>query len=63
MRFVRLTNAHNGLTLILNPSHIVGCFEQPDGTTTVEFRSSCVEENVVSVKESIAHIKKVLYDV
>lgn len=62
IKFISLTNAHNDLRLALNADHIVGVFEQPDGTCTIEIRSTDTDENTVSVKETYDEIGAMIYD-
>ena len=62
IKFISLTNAHNDLRLALNADHIVGVFEQPDGTCTIEFLSTDANENTVSVKETYDEIGAMIYD-
>ena len=62
IKFISLTNAHNDLRLALNADHIVGVFEQPDGTCTIEFLSTDANENTVSVKETYDEIRAMIYD-
>ena len=62
IKFISLTNAHNDLRLALNADQIVGVFEQPDGTCTIEFLSTDVNENTVSVKETYDEIGAMIYD-
>ena len=62
IKFISLTNAHNDLRLALNADQIVGVFEQPDGTCTIEFLSTDADENTVSVKETYDEIRAMIYD-
>ncbi len=62
IKFISLTNAYNNLRLALNADHIVGVFEQPDGTCTIEIRSTDTDENTVSVKETYDEIGAMIYD-
>ena len=62
MKFISLTNAHNGLGVALNTDQIVGVFEQPDGTCTIEFLSTDVNENTISVKQTYDEIGAMIYD-
>ena len=62
IKFISLTNAYNNLRLALNADQIVGVFEQPDGTCTIEFLSTDANENTVSVKETYDEIRAMIYD-
>ena len=62
LKFIHLTNAHNGLRVGLNIEHIVGFFEQPDGETCVKFRSTSSDENVVRVTQTFEEIEGMIYD-
>lgn len=62
LKFIHLTNSHNGLRTGLNIDKIVGFFEQPDGEVVVEFHSSSSEENVIRVKETFDEIEKMIYE-
>lgn len=62
IKFISLTNAYNGLGVALNTDQIVGVFEQPDGTCTIEFLSTDANENTVSVKETYDEIGAMIYD-
>lgn len=62
IKFISLTNAHNDLRLALNADRIVGVFEQPDGTCTIEFLSTDADENTVGVKETYDEIGAMIYD-
>ena len=62
IKLISLTNAYNNLRLALNADYIVGVFEQPDGTCTIEIRSTDTDENTVSVKETYDEIGAMIYD-
>lgn len=59
-KFIQLTNSYNSLPLILNCQHIIGMFEQPDGSVIIEITISDLNENTVQVCENVQEIGELI---
>ena len=59
-RFILLTNSCNGLPLLLNVRHIIGMFEQPDGSVIIEIVTSDLNENTIQVNENVQEIGELI---
>lgn len=62
-KFLLLTNAYNGLRVMLNVNHIVGIYEQPnDEDVAIKILSQSDEECVIHVQEKLDHIMELIKD-